>query len=258
MPRSYFDLTAILGKLRKHAHGRKMSGILQTIGDLYSITNDLEMATELLEQFRASITISKAELNRDVGGVATNERMRVAQSLLINSILHYTRATHSKSNDRRTLQIRPKVTADQWSAHRALSALRDNAIAHYGFGPDNKKPWVDERMIMVFEGDDILIRPYFRRSRYQDWEANALDELIPIATALAAEQLESREAECLRLLNEVGPELGQIMMSTPIDMDSFFGTPKGHADTVVPGKAYMTWTEKLATPATGTPSRKGD
>jgi len=182
--------------------------------DINSICRDLEVAGQLLTKV--------IEIDRQHQAQGTHlqdqDEAQIAQSLNLNAVMHYVRATHTSSDVRRTLQLRPKLTEDLWTRHRAVCGLRDGALAHYGHGAaPGERQWVQERLVIAFEPDGRFeLKTPNVRANYLGWVLENLQMLIPVVQKIAEEDKDRKASALISELSN--PTAEHLAILTRYDM----------------------------------------
>lgn len=183
-----YDLTAAVKQLRRTKDGKRIASLIEGVNGLWSVARDLERVEALLD-----LHMDIDEQGPKVASDQDPVDAFVGQSLQVNAVLHYCRATHSSSKVRSTIQLRPKLSDNDWQKHRALCALRDDAIAHHGPGPDSERSWIEEKLVVRFEDGAFRIIPVFTRANYLAWVSVALHDLLPQVQAIVDSALAEKQ-----------------------------------------------------------------
>lgn len=228
-----FDLTAAVKGLRRTKEGKRIASLIEGVSGLWSVARDLERVQGLLD------------LHRNLeGGPRVAEQdaadALVGQSLQVNAVLHYCRATHSSSKVRSTIQLQPKLSAEDWRKHRAICALRDDAIAHHGAGPDAEKTWIEEKLVLRIEDDIFTLSSVFKRANYRAWVAVTLNELLPQVQLIVATALNKKRTLLLDAIKGVSDADGAAITSEKFKSETFFEGPES-TDAVPLGWRKTTW-----------------
>ena len=220
-----YDLTALAARLRQDQRHRRFSGLVEKAVSVASAHQDLLDAQACLALLNELTT--EARLSR---GWAKRKTSCAAGALFSQSIILYARATTTKSENRRQWFGREKLSAEQQEVHDLVMTLRNDTIAHFGFGNAlSSGPLVKEALVLLVTKERQ--GPVFYASRIQNKSALAgqlldLVEALVSATHVRALELMNAAADALREACDLDPSLQDIVSSFEFDSEAFLPDPK--------------------------------
>lgn len=186
-----------------------------------SVKNDLRRAKEMLSACKDAQ--QKIVANSKLGKEPSRADGAVIQALLMQAIILYTRATHSKGKGRNKLQITNHLSVAGRAKHDQITTLRDRYLAHFS-EPGN---WERYRAVLALDlAESQMALSYPHESYYvRAEEAGALESLLSEAEGIA-EAAYAKASERLNLvikgLFENYPDLLDRLRQAPFDPGSFF------------------------------------
>jgi hypothetical protein len=171
----------------------------QLIGDMgaaHSARSDLIIAADLagrLVEFQADRHNMSKELAEDTG-----------IAFLFATVILYARATKSKSNHRKSFDLRAKMEPQELEAHRLICELRDDAIAHYGPGKIVAGMQIRDDHMFLVDGTQLLFAS--RNLAGSRSLAELIHRQTQRALLLMQRVHDQRESELIDYLNEHGDQ----------------------------------------------------
>lgn len=135
--------------------------------DLDSTRRDLSDAAHALE------ILSDLDEGQPFG-VQDDDVGMLGRALLVQAVTLYVRATKTRSNARKPVAISEAFSKDERAVHQRICNIRDDALAHYGVGMDELRPWASHKLVFIQrdDGDGRFVFP----AKGTNWRANlALD-----------------------------------------------------------------------------------
>lgn len=171
----FYDLTQLSARLEPFQRFRKLIGTIKHLQDAHSAQKDLELSGVILATafnfMQNSASALPRRQDRDEG--------LIVGSLFTNALLHYVRATKSKSDTRKTFKVTNGWTENDLEKHAELTQLRDSAVAH--FGPGRKSFWAEERLILCESADLKMVKFVNSRSNYRQYYFDILKDCLDVA-----------------------------------------------------------------------------
>lgn len=124
-----------------------IAGMIFDLRDVQSARTDLAIAFEM------ACTLM-SHLDQMIAAPSGSEPDTIALALVQSAIILYSRATATKSDHRKTFDIRSKLTPDELRVHKMLIGLRNDAIAHFGPGDPYDGPQWQRDALFVMPTDD--------------------------------------------------------------------------------------------------------
>lgn len=180
---------------------------------------------ELLDLQRCVATVTTlAELDRESREKESSETFvqdhwiaLMSHAAYLSAIILYCRATERRSNHKPKPDYEASYTKEQRAEHEYLVRLRDDAMAHWGPGPD--RFGVNHHDITVFMTDDGGVQTCFAGANYRADVLNSLLGLAKTALFVAEQKTQKAKSEVLqRYLELKAAEPGIV----PPDLDEDF------------------------------------
>lgn len=126
----------------------------------------------------------------------------VRQSLFVNLVMLYSRATHSQDRGRPFKGgVLRGYSPPQKAAHERIIYLRDKVLAHHGSSQD--QDWTDDRLILGLTEGMVGYRSVFNRRLLTREAMQDLKSLLPTALAYVQDQATAIEVELNQLVQDV-------------------------------------------------------
>lgn len=142
--RTVYNLTKF-ADASKHARRLLLSHI-QEITSLELTLKDLRDARGMIR-----------ELGRQDSGLAMGELSQqqdlVGRSLFMSSLILYARATELGSKGKARVKFKDALNQIQRKTHDRMLSLRNNGLAHYGYGDDLSNEWSKAICVLIVDGD---------------------------------------------------------------------------------------------------------
>lgn len=149
----------------------------------------------------------------------------VRQSLFVNVVMLYCRATHSQDGGRPFKGGVEKGYSDaQRAAHKRVTHLRDKVVAHHGAASD--QDWTDDRLILNIGDGEMGFRSVFERKLLTRAALADLRALLPTAFAWVGARYSTLEAQLVELLLDrvrTEPALYDAIKASRFDPEAYFG-----------------------------------
>lgn len=120
-----------------------------------------------------------------------------ARALIVSAVIHYCRATHTKSNHKPRADFAKAYSPAEMLAHQQVQKLRDDALAHWGPGDDGTgQLWHDNRVVFARcdnEREGIANPSYTTNSSVET--AQRLSNLLLTAIGTAGDGLKTKRDE---------------------------------------------------------------
>lgn len=176
-----YDLEAFAKTLPVGGQFKKIRGAIARIATAGSAQADLSLAAA---HFAAGVELELAK-----GNFEPNSALIHSISANFNfSLILYARATQTSSNHRPSLNVQDRFNEHEKNQHKMLFALRNDAVAHFGPGPEGvNKSWSKDSAVLRVSPDGALsiATPYVRKGHMLVVN-DALDALIPIASSIVS------------------------------------------------------------------------
>ena len=175
-----YDLQGFAKTLPVGGEYKKLRGAISRLATAGSAHADLALAAT---HFAAGVALETARSQTDKHNALTHS---ISANFNFALIL-YARATQTSSNHRAALNLHHRFDEDEKHDHRMLFALRNDAVAHFGPGPESVKGWSKDGALLRVSSDGSLsvATPYVRKGHMLVVN-NALEKLIPRATDIVA------------------------------------------------------------------------
>ncbi|MGO6966583.1 hypothetical protein [Rhizobium leguminosarum] len=180
--RKAFDLTALADEFERRRNA----------GD-----SRFEKYRVLIEEFEAAGSILRdlraAELSlRTIEAIQSSQEMRMdfGQALFTHAVLCYCRATISRADARRRIDVDKKAfTPEQFKKHLDIKNLRSTAMAHYHKGLGRHGDiWVDDRVAIRPVDGRISSIDIYKRTNFRADAAHDLFELLTAAISYVSSE----------------------------------------------------------------------
>jgi hypothetical protein len=217
-----FDLTEFAATLpggtkereRFKAAVRACKGIHVDLIDLHSAQGMLTILADMTRTCR-----------RQDRGFSPSEGL-TARALIVSAVIHYCRATHTKSNHKPRADFETAYSPAELLAHQKVQKLRDDALAHWGPGDDGTgQLWHDNRVVFARadEREGIANPSYTTNSSAET--AQCLTDLLVTAVRTAGDGLKAKRDEVyasLEALLAVDATMRERAMSYQFDPSAFY------------------------------------
>ena len=224
---SWIDLTAILGRLEGDRRYIPLEGQIRRLWSLYAVYADLKFSRMAIERL-----MSQAPNAGPIHQATESEDAAVSDALLTNAVISYCRAVHSKATSGRFDMLGTRhFDEEQKSQHKLVVAIRNQAIAHHGYGEIHPRlPWLQDRLVIRFNKHSANLRaPYIRLNTSVE-VMEALDALTT-ASIRRYESLEPKMRDdtimAIREMMHRDANFRSIMERHPFDGAAFFGDHPG-------------------------------
>lgn len=188
-----FDLTEFAATLpggtkereRFKAAVRACKGIHVDLIDLRSAQGMLAILAEMT-----------AACRKQGRGLSPSEGL-AARALIVSAVIHYCRATQTKSNHKPRADFAKAYSPTELLAHQQVQKLRDDALAHWGPGGDGTgHSWHDNRVVFA-RGDNEregIANPSYTTNSSAEI-AQRLSNLLTTAIGTAGDGLKAKRDE---------------------------------------------------------------
>jgi len=175
-----YDLQAFAKTLPVGGDYKKLRGAISRLATAGSAHADLGLAAT---HFAAGVALEKARSQGD-----KNDALTHSISANFNfALILYARATQTSSNHRAALNVHHRFGEGERRDHTMLFALRNDAVAHFGPGPESVKGWSkDGALLRVSSDGSVSVATPYVRKGHMLLVNNALEKLIPRATDIVA------------------------------------------------------------------------
>lgn len=150
-----------------------------------------------------------------------------ARALIVSAVIHYCRATHTKSNHKPRADFAKAYSPAEMLAHQQVQKLRDDALAHWGPGDDGTgQLWHDNRVVFARgdnEKEGIANPSYTTNSSAET--AQRLADLLMTAVRTAGDGLQAKRDEVyasLEALLAADATMRELAMSYRFDPAAFY------------------------------------
>ncbi|PDT15543.1 hypothetical protein CO670_17375 [Rhizobium sp. J15] len=213
MDRKAIDLTLVRKALAKH----------NDLKELVDAIRKYEAASSVLAELSDVIVALDAIAEIQTNAMA---RSKFSGSLMVDAVVTYCRATHSKGAARGHIGATKRYTTAQMEKHRRIVDLRDKVFAHQGFpSEEHGLRWLDERAVVKLVGGDGILSFNRTRANYLAAAVEDLRELVAIAAATAKSLSEERGMSVheVHLKHADDPRVMEAIRASPFDPYDFFG-----------------------------------
>lgn len=218
MPVDLFDLMIVHNVLREKGIYPDISGVIYQALSAHSALVDYRDSKSILELAFAQFA--------DGSTILSQTKQIVVGSLFNDALIRYVRAAKTSSEARVNFRFQENWPDDLRNKHKELADLRDDAIAHFGHGPDANNYYAKETAVLVVaEGGVATAQFPFSRSNYREKYMNNLAEVLE-ASLGPIEKIASKKTELM--LNKISDvtylyeEFVRIITSSRFDPDGFF------------------------------------
>jgi hypothetical protein len=156
----------------------------------------------------------------------TLEKLATESALLMQAALLYERATSGNGGlgQRGSLAIKSKLPAELLTDHELIVKLRNRAIAHvYHDEVIGEKIWSEQTILLIEQDSGFKPCAATRTSQVSKPILNALERLLPVASALAKSKTDRELNKLTETLNQ-NPIGIEVMSRHCIDPIEVFGT----------------------------------
>lgn len=216
--RGLFDLSQIRAAIGERRGYDELIKLIDRCTHHLSVVEDLRVAVATLNTL-----LAMGPGGPDVPMTEGDDLVR--QSLFVNVVMLYTRATDSRDRGRQQKGgVRKGYTPEQREAHDRIIHLRDKVVAHHGAAEDQS--WTDDRLILAIEPGAVGFRSVFERTLLTRAALQDLRAVLPTAF----EWVRSRYSEIEATLNEqlqdrlqADPALWDTVAASRFDPVAYFG-----------------------------------
>jgi hypothetical protein len=156
----------------------------------------------------------------------TIERAATESALLMQAALFYQRATagNGQRNERGSVGIEPKLSAELITDHKLIVNLRNRAIAHvYHDETIGGQIWSEQSILLIEQDSGFRPCVTTRSSQFNVEIYEALARLLPVATEILRTKASWHLDKLVEELNGNGISY-ELLMKHKIDPSQFFGT----------------------------------
>lgn len=231
----YYDVGRFAQKLKRLREHRPFIDQVEKLKDLKSTLADLEMAAEscgAMAEKKADIMFG-GKLWRSIG-----------YALQCHAILFYARGLKTRSQTRRTFDIRAKLDDEGKAAHKKICELRDDAIAHFGSGTHYNQglDYAAETAVFRAIGNRSSLDVVVKRAHYDGDLAKLLTAQIERARVIMTEDFHRQRDAVFRALVgiiESNPTLKQMFLDTEFQIADLGRDPNLHQLDIVDGNVII-------------------
>jgi len=216
-----FDLNDLTNAVATDPRFAKLGPAIKQATSMSSVRNDLSRASEMIAACKESQGRIRAASGQ--GKTVSRADAVVTQALLMQAILLYTRAVHSKGKGRNKLQITNHLSTSGRRIHDQIVELRNRYLAHFG----EPGRWERHRAVLALDierGDMALSYPhesYYVRAE----EARAFEALLAEANRIADEAYATAASRLNLQINRLFddcPDFLNRLRQVPFNPESFF------------------------------------
>lgn len=206
-----FNLTALSERLMTESRLKPLVGKIRRVQDLASLHTDLAIALDSMDALDVLVaTPDTSDINRHVTEAA----------LLNSAIMLYARATKTTSKQRRNFDLRTRFSPEELVVHEELVDLRDEAIAHFGFGGSYQGLWHVEVVILQTTKGNARPGVVTRRQMRDKKLIARARKQIELAHSLIRQISDQKINEMTDELNKMDPDLFQREISKhPLNLE---------------------------------------
>jgi hypothetical protein len=186
------DLGLLASILPTTPHYAKFKNLVSRCLGAQSCKADLELARDRIDlagRFGGTVEATAAiQIDDDKGAILS--------ALFLHAVILYTRATQTKSDNRRGCGI-PNFNKNQKQKHGAIMKLRNDPLTHFGYGDDTIiGEWAQDRLFLYTEKDTGLIYSW-SRTNHRHQIVNITSELIDFSIIYADDCVDKRSSALL-------------------------------------------------------------
>jgi len=171
------DMIAFASALERRSIDRTLAGLIRKASSRRSATIDLELARRRLNLL-IDFPYQAAPLPR----LQDDDEGALIGCIFDSALLLYCRATDTSSKHRKRVPIADEYSSERRIKHRGLMKVRNDAMAHFGYGQDLRDgPWAEDRPIFKRRHGVTSQIFRFRRVNYRANLVNDLHEMIDCA-----------------------------------------------------------------------------
>ncbi|WP_340318059.1 hypothetical protein [Rhizorhabdus argentea] len=152
---------------------------------MYSVCNDLKRAAEMMAACKAVSRSMRGTAQQ--GTELRRDEAATVQALFAQTVLLYTRATHSDGKGRKKLQITSQLDQEQRALHVRITTLRDRYLAHFG----HASGWEEHRAVLALDLEKAQMALSYPHSSAYIRVADAVDLERMLGLALPIAQAQS-------------------------------------------------------------------
>lgn len=217
------EVTIDLSKLQQAVAkaDRPLAGAILGLIDTHSIKTDLSLADD-------QIRTLALELDEALSAEAGSPAQSCAMALLASAINLYARSMKTTSNHRKTFDRTSKLSDDEKLDHDFICKLRDDAIAHFGPGPNSKGyPWHQDGAFAFWDSNAGSLQ-VFTTSKRKVAERDVVSRIqrqIHRALMLVERDIQERNKDVTeRIANATDGKLSRSTLEAcECDLKQFFG-----------------------------------
>ena len=216
-----FSLSALASTLKARSKQLKLVGLIERAVSVCSAHEDLRSSAECLRDLKVLTSSKTAPKNLAYDTLST-----ISGALTAHSIVLYCRATQTSSGNRRAWFGLEMLDQEQLELHDRVKRLRDNAIAHFGFGSEHPEgPLIREALILSLTPPGP--RPIFHSSWAMNKAAftSSFESLVSRVQDVARARASDRMNEVMVEITRIGAadkSLLKALRKHPFDADEFF------------------------------------
>ncbi len=252
---AFFDIKMFGDNLPNNSRFKKIKGLIRQLASAGSALGDLSMAKDHMNIVQSisgpmpygTLKGKYRETNEIIGG------------LVNTAIILYCRATHTTSKKRSTDPILDKLEGEDRRWHKIITELRDDGIAHFGYGPDTADPWSKDAVVLkAVSRSDMMgceLTMYYPpiRVSYRAEVNDALTSLIEKAYKIIHSYLISREEGFFNEFDIISSDddVLELLHSVPFDYRAFwteFGDPEERLSSMLDDDYGGSPTQSVRTP----------
>lgn len=169
------DLTALASALGDDTRYRKLRTLISQADSSASAMTDYRRAGDALAAF--------TEYADQRGGRLAATDHLILSALFNDALIHYVRAAAGESHHRKTMDIRGKWSPELKEKHTEIVALRNDAVAHFGPGPNKDAYSAKEALVYAEDDARVDFRQALVRANFRQRHLIQLIELVAKAQA---------------------------------------------------------------------------
>ncbi|MEH3098891.1 hypothetical protein [Sphingomonas adhaesiva] len=166
------DLLLLAARLRAARTEMRLAGMIKRFADASSSLEDLRASEFCLAQVIGVSELHHASADKTLPA----EVGQLGRAFAFQAIIHYARATDTSSRHRVGFSVRGWLTEEQKSMHARVMSIRNDVIAHFGYGT-GPRSWHVEYLTLADDGTPRFLYDY---ANYIATDMNFLGELLEV------------------------------------------------------------------------------
>lgn len=214
----FADLRAIADDLSGDPRFGKISKSIRKAALAQACASDLAQSMSCCDALAA--------LHKSPRKQGSDERASIENSLLVNAVWLYSRATATvgKAGERGSINITAKLTPERLADHETLVELRNRSFAHVHTNEQIADvTWHRDLLFVVQTGNGWKPASVTQRISFHKPTLDRLRRQVPVAWSIMVEKFRWQMDEMCRLMNETPIGIA-IMEKNAFDPVTFFGS----------------------------------